>query len=86
VSHRLPEAVEELQAALALKPNDLAALTNLALAYSQLGQPTQAIATAEKAIESGRSTGQEAAAEQLEEWLKHYRAELQRNGARLPMP
>lgn len=86
VSHRLPEAVEEFQAALALKPDDLAALTNLALAYSQIGQPTQAIGMAEKAIKLGRSTGQDAAAEQLEQWLKNYRAELQHNGPRQSTP
>ncbi len=85
ISHRLPDAVDELQAALALKPDDLPALTNLALAYSQMGQPTEAIATAEKAIELARGTGQQATAEQLEEWLTHYRTELGRAaGSKVP--
>jgi tetratricopeptide (TPR) repeat protein len=79
-------AIEHYRAVLRLDPNDLHAQVSLAQTLALVDQSAEAIATAEKAIELGRSTGQEATAEQLEEWLKHYRVELQRNSVRLPMP
>ena len=47
-----------------------------ALAAAQ--RPNDAIETAQRGIEVARATKQEAMAQQIEEWLKNYQAELRR--------
>lgn len=58
VSHRYPDAIQELRSALALQPNDTSALWGLGYALIANGQPEQAIPPMEKALSlSGRSPG-----------------------------
>ncbi len=76
---RPEQAIEHYQAAVQLKPDDAPTYLKLAQTLAQLNRSKESIATAEKALEIARSTHQEAAAEQIEEWLKHYRTELQRD-------
>ncbi len=64
--------------AIQLKADDLHAYANLAQSLAALDQSEEAIATAEKALEIAHSTGQDAAAGEFDEWLKHYRIELRR--------
>lgn len=73
------KAIEHYETALRLKPDFLQAYISLAVVLSSQNRSGEAIATAEKGIAVARSTGHQAQAEQIEEWLKHYRAELRRN-------
>ena len=58
VSHRYPEAIQELRSALALQPNDTNALWGLGYALTANGQPQEAIVHLEKALSlSRRSPG-----------------------------
>ncbi len=72
-------AIGHYHTALRLKPDFLLAYANLAQLLASEDRPSEAIATAQQGIEAARATGQEQAAEQLEEWLGHYQRELQRN-------
>ncbi len=72
---RVQEAIDQFQQALQLEPNRLPTYGSLARAYAQLQRPSEAIATAQKALNLARSTGQTAMAEQIENWLKSYRAD-----------
>lgn len=78
---RLQEAIEHYQAALQYDPEFVDVYADLAAAFASVKQPQQATATAEKGIEAAHSTHQEAGAERLEDWLRHYKTELQREGA-----
>ena len=71
---RLPEAIEQYEQAIRLKPDYDTAYSNLVLAYAKTGRSADAIAAAQKAIELARSKGRTAAAEEIENWLKSYRA------------
>jgi tetratricopeptide (TPR) repeat protein len=74
------EAVEHLECALRLKPDFLEAHVTLAKGLALAGRPSEAIATAEKAIQIGKASGRQLTVEPLEEWLTHYRIELERTG------
>ncbi len=75
---RLQNAIDQYDLALRLKSDFVPAYARRAEALAAAGRSEEAAASAEKGIEVSRLSGQEAAAEQLEEWLKHYRKELQR--------
>jgi tetratricopeptide (TPR) repeat protein len=77
-------ATSHLEEALRLQPDLFQGYIVLAGVFNSQNHPTEAIATAEKGIAVARTTGHEAEAEQIEEWLKHYRAELRRADARSP--
>ena len=81
---RLEPAIEHYRAALRTSPDFIQAYANLVLALNLANRSTEAVATAEQAIAVARTTGQEEAAQQLEEWLKHYRAELRRTNEAAP--
>jgi hypothetical protein len=46
-----------------------------------LNRSPEAVANLQRSIEIARSNGQKAEASELEEWLKHYQIELQRESA-----
>jgi tetratricopeptide (TPR) repeat protein len=73
-------ATAHLEEALRLQPDFFQAYIVLAGVFNSQNRSAEAIATAEKGIAVARTTGHETEAEQMEEWLKHYRAELQRSG------
>ncbi len=73
---QVPQAIEQFEEALRLDPNRIQTYGKLTRAYAQLQRPSEAIATAQKALELARSTGQTALAEQVENWLAKYRAQL----------
>ncbi len=81
---RLQEAVDQLTTALRLNPNRLPAYTKLTAAYAQLQRPAEAIATAEKALEVARSSGQTQLAGQIESWLANFRAQQAKAANSLP--
>ena len=62
--------------ALRLKPDSITICNNLALAYANMQQSTEAIAAAQKALELARSQGQTEMAKQIEDWLNAYRVKL----------
>jgi tetratricopeptide (TPR) repeat protein len=70
------EAIDHYRIALRLKPDHMQAYAGLAQALGQIGESKEAIAMAKKSIELARSTGQAAATEYMENWLKHYQSEL----------
>ncbi len=72
------EAISHFQQAIHVRPGFMPAYVSLAQALASANRTNEALAAAEKGIESAKSTNQTAAAEQLEEWLKHYQTELQR--------
>ena len=81
-----PVAVEHFKQALQLKPDDISACKNLALAYANMRQSSDAVAAAEKALALAKSQGQAAQAEQIEDWLKSYRTKLSNpTNASLPL-
>ncbi len=75
---RLPEAIEHYETVVRLQPESWQAYANVAQALAAADRSKDAIASAEKAIEAARHGGQEAGAQQVEEWLGHYRTELRR--------
>lgn len=75
---RLQEAIEHYQATVRLQPNVMSAYGNLAQSLAAVNHPTDAIATAEKAIQTAHSFGIDGEATQIKEWLTAYRAELHR--------
>jgi tetratricopeptide (TPR) repeat protein len=81
---RAGEAIQQYQLAIRYKSDYLPSYVNLAKALAISNKSTEAMAAAEKGIETARSVKDQSGAEQLEEWLKHYHAELRRheNGAR----
>jgi len=72
------KAIEHYQTAIQLKSDFMPAYTNLAQAYNLADRSQDAIATAEKGIEVAHATGQQAASDQLDQWLTHYKIELER--------
>lgn len=87
-SGQIVPAIEHYQTAVRIKPDFMPACANLAQTLALAGRSQEAIAVSEKSIEVARSTDQQDAAQQFEEWLKHYRTELARTNettpARLP--
>jgi len=77
-------AIEHYQTALRLKPDFFQAYVDLAGVFNSQGHTEDAVATAEKGIEVARRTGHQAQVEQIEEWLRHYRTELQRGESPTP--
>jgi tetratricopeptide (TPR) repeat protein len=75
------EAIKHYQEVLRLQPNFVQGYRNLAQAFDLVKQPDAAIATAKKGTEVARTTGQTAAAEQIEEWLSHYQKERDRDAS-----
>jgi tetratricopeptide (TPR) repeat protein len=72
------QATEHYQAAVRRDPDFTQAYVNLVPLLAQLDKSKESLAAAEKAISLARASGQQAVAEQLEEWLKHYQTELRR--------
>lgn len=85
VAGRPSEAIDHFQAALTLNPAYVQAYANLARALAAGNRSVDAINMANRAIEVARNAGQESAAQQIEEWLQHYRIELGR-GSETTMP
>jgi tetratricopeptide (TPR) repeat protein len=77
---RLPEAIDEFRAAIRLSPDFVQAYANLAQALVSIQKSDEAVATAQKGIEIARATKQDAAAEQLQEWLTNLPADTQHKG------
>jgi protein O-mannosyl-transferase len=77
-SNKIPQSIEHYRAAIRLKPDYVQAYANLAQALSLANQADEAVTAAQKGIEIARATRQEAAAQQLQEWLTHLQAELKR--------
>ncbi len=73
------EAVLHFEQEIRLEPENAPAYSSLAQALALLDRSGEAIAAAKKAIEVARSSGQEAAAERIEEWLDHFQIELRRS-------
>jgi tetratricopeptide (TPR) repeat protein len=68
-------AIDHYRAAIRLKPDFVEAYVNLAQSLNLTNQSDEAVATARKGIEIARSTGQDATAGQLREWLIHLQAD-----------
>jgi tetratricopeptide (TPR) repeat protein len=77
---RTKEAIEHFQVALRLDPKLTDAYSNLAIALAIENRPAEAIAISQSGIEVARANGEQEAAQNAEEWLTHYRAELQTAG------
>jgi protein O-mannosyl-transferase len=75
---RRDEALEHLQTALRLDPKFLPAYANIVRELALANRPHDAIAAAEKGIEVARAAGNQSAAEQISDWLNHYKVELRR--------
>lgn len=73
-------AMIHYRAALQTNPDFIQAYAGLMQTQNLANQPEEVVATARKAIEVARSTGQQEAASQVEEWLEHYETELRRSG------
>ena len=72
---RLPEAIECYKQALQLNPEYTDASINLAMAYAQLHHPQEALAAAQKALDLARSQGRTEMGQNLDDWLRDYRAQ-----------
>jgi protein O-mannosyl-transferase len=75
---RTNEAIKQYRTALQLKPDYLQAYAHLAQSLAAMNQSQAAVATAEKAIETARSTGQNDAVAEFTDWLNRYQNELRR--------
>jgi len=73
------EAIGHYRAALRLKPDLWQSYANLCIALNLADRSEEAVKTAERAIETARAAKQETVASQIEDWLFHYRKELDRN-------
>jgi tetratricopeptide (TPR) repeat protein len=71
-------AAEQFQWAVELDPKLAQAYSNLAMALALMNRSAEAIANAQRGIEVARATGQLDTATAAEEWLRHYRNELNR--------
>jgi tetratricopeptide (TPR) repeat protein len=80
-SGRGAEAIDHLQHVLRLKPDMLEAHISVAKALALADRSTEAIAAAEKAIQMSKSAGRDSVTVQMEQWLEHYRLEVQRAAA-----
>jgi tetratricopeptide (TPR) repeat protein len=72
------ESISHFEQAIRLRTDFVEAYSSLAQSLASANRANEAIAVARKGIEVGRSTNHSAAADQLDEWLKHYQIELQR--------
>lgn len=77
---KLSEAEEHYEQALVLNPAALEVYLHLADAYAGTNQPSKAIATAERALELARSSGNMQAAESIAAQLAAFRAGRQEEG------
>jgi protein O-mannosyl-transferase len=77
-SGQTAQAIDHYRQAVRLQPDFFEAWTKLAKLLAKMDQGKEAVSSAEKAIELARANRQEEAAEQLEEWLRHYQIELRR--------
>ena len=68
----LPPAIQPLERATQLDPQSLEALAPLLTAYDEVGQQSDAVATAERAVRLARSQGQLARANQFSTWLMNH--------------
>ena len=73
-SGRLEEAIGEFKETLRVEPYNLRSYTSLTTAYAQLQRPAEAITYAEQGLQIARAQGNAEAAQQIEDWLKTYRA------------
>jgi len=71
-SGQVAAALPHFEAVRQLAPS-VDAFSNLAVAYSRLQRPTEALAAAQAASQMARAQGQKAEAERLEQWAAHYR-------------
>jgi tetratricopeptide (TPR) repeat protein len=76
---RTQPAIEHYRTVLRHKPDFINAYANLAKALAVAGNSDEAISVAQQGIEANRSAGQQAVAQEIEQWLKQYRTELQRS-------
>jgi tetratricopeptide (TPR) repeat protein len=70
---RNQDAIHEYEAVIRLQPGNLLAYSNLAQVLDQANRSAEAIETAGRAIQAARATHQDAAAQEIETWLKNYR-------------
>jgi protein O-mannosyl-transferase len=78
-SGQIERSIEHYRASARLQPTSIPAYAKLAQALKAANRPEEAIATAQKAIEVARSSGQGAGVHEIEEWMARYQAELERN-------
>ncbi len=71
---RYPEAVEHYRQAMAFRPEWTEICFELAQAYAQMQQPTEATAAANHALDLARSQGQAALQSQISAWLDEFLA------------
>ncbi len=69
------EAAEQFHKVLQLEPDDAATYANLTKTFAALHRSSDAIATAQHALDLARTQGQKELAQQIEDWLKQYRAQ-----------
>jgi protein O-mannosyl-transferase len=74
-SGRYKEAVEHYRQTLVLKPDSAVTYYNLAVAYANLQQKSEALASAQKALDLARSQGQTELGRQIEDWLNTYKGQ-----------
>ena len=70
---RSQEAIGHFKLAIRFKPDFALAYKNLTFAYAAIQQPSEAVATAQKALELAQSQGNTELARQIEDWLNSYR-------------
>ncbi len=73
---RLHEAMEHYQQAVLLKPDFTGAYLNMALVYERLKRPTEARASAQKALDLARSQGQTELIKKIQDWMSSGRSGL----------
>lgn len=71
---RSPEAIDHFQKALELNPNMLPAYAPLADALASANRGDEAVKVAQRGIEAARSTGDQATAGQLQDWLTRFQS------------
>jgi protein O-mannosyl-transferase len=81
---QLQKAIEHYQAAIRLEPDNAAPYGSLAQTLAISNRSDEALTIAKEGVEVARRGGQQSAAEQIEEWSKHYRIELRRAGLQSP--
>jgi tetratricopeptide (TPR) repeat protein len=77
-NEKLEQAIKHYQTAIQLQSSLMPAYAGLTQVLSKMDRNEEAIATAERGIDAARSSSQKAQAEQIEEWLRHFRIELAR--------
>ncbi len=84
-SGQVEAALAHFEAVRKLAPS-VDAFSNLAVAYSRLQRPTEALAAAQAASQMARAQGQTADAQRLEQWAAHYRRSLASGAASSSSP